>query len=66
MIANRLRAGWRHARDGARSMIGIPSYDAYLDHMRSAHPDVEPMDYPSFFRDRQDARYGAKGSGRCC
>ncbi len=56
----------RHLRDAARSMIGIPSYEAYLDHMRSAHPDTPPMDYITFFRDRQQARYGGKGGGRCC
>ena len=55
-------------RDGARLMIGVPSYEAYLEHARSAHPDDEPMSYEQFFRNRQDARYGGGGKGgfRCC
>jgi uncharacterized short protein YbdD (DUF466 family) len=55
-------------RDGARLMIGVPSYEAYLAHVRSAHPDHEPMSYAQFFRNRQDARYGGGGKGgfRCC
>ena len=47
--------------------VGTADYDAYLARHRQVHPEVEPMDYPTFFRDRQKARYGgAKGSSRCC
>jgi uncharacterized short protein YbdD (DUF466 family) len=34
--------------------------------MRLHHPDQPVMDYATFFRERQDARYGGKGGGRCC
>jgi uncharacterized short protein YbdD (DUF466 family) len=50
----------------ARSMVGLPSYAAYRRHMAAHHPDAEPMDEIAFFRDRQQARYGGKGGGRCC
>ncbi len=50
----------------ARSMVGVPSYAAYRAHMAAHHPDVAPMDEVAFFRDRQQARYGGKGGGRCC
>lgn len=55
-------------RDGARLMIGVPSYEAYLEHARCAHPDNEPMSYEQFFRNRQDARYGvgSRSGFRCC
>jgi uncharacterized short protein YbdD (DUF466 family) len=68
----RLRSSLRRLtcllRDGARLMIGVPKYEAYLAHARSAHPDHEPMSYAQFFRNRQDARYGGGGKGdfRCC
>jgi uncharacterized short protein YbdD (DUF466 family) len=53
--------------DGARLMVGVPSYDAYVEHMRRSHPAAPAMTYAEFFRARQDARYGARGSGlRCC
>ena len=53
--------------DGARLMVGVPSYDAYVEHMRRSHPAAPVMTYAEFFRARQDARYGAGGSGlRCC
>jgi uncharacterized short protein YbdD (DUF466 family) len=60
------RAIFRFVRDAAHSMVGIPSYDAYVAHMRAVHPDQPVMDYSAFFKDRQNARFGAKGGGRCC
>jgi len=54
--------------DSARLMVGVPDYQAYLDHMRQTHPDTAPLTYEAFFRDRQQARYGGGGKGgfRCC
>lgn len=53
-------------RRTARLMVGLPDYDAYLRHMHDHHPDHAPMDRTTFFRDRQEARYGGKNGGRCC
>lgn len=53
-------------RRTARSMVGMPDYEAYLRHMTAHHPDRPVMDRIQFFRDRQQARYGGKGGGRCC
>ncbi len=68
LLRTQLSAWGFRLRDGARLMVGIPSYEAYLEHVRLAHPDDEPMSYEAFFRDRQAARYGAGGKGgfRCC
>jgi uncharacterized short protein YbdD (DUF466 family) len=49
----------------ARLMVGVPDYDAYVNHMRVRHPEQSPLDYTSFFRARQEARYGGAQS-RCC
>jgi uncharacterized short protein YbdD (DUF466 family) len=52
----------------ARLMVGVPDYQTYVDHRRSAHPDQPVMSYEAFFRERQQARY-AVGKGRfrgCC
>lgn len=53
-------------REAALLMVGQPSYDAYLAHMAAHHPDRRPMTRIEFFRNREQARYGAKGGGRCC
>ena len=54
--------------DAARLMIGVPNYDVYVAHVRRTHPEATPMTYAEFFRERQNARYGADGKGgfRCC
>ncbi|MBH9579474.1 YbdD/YjiX family protein [Inhella proteolytica] len=48
-----------------RLMVGLPDYGAYVAHMQATHPGQEPMSYEAFFRERQEARYGAR-LGRCC
>lgn len=65
---DRIAAFGRCLCDGARLMVGVPSYEAYAAHARQVHPDQAPMTRAEFFRDRQDARYGAGGRGgfRCC
>lgn len=56
----------RYCGQTARLMVGLPDYEAYVAHMRRAHPDRPVMTYEQFFCERQDARYGGKGTGRCC
>lgn len=55
----------RSLAQSLRLMVGLPDYDAYLSHMKVTHPDLVPMNYEAFFRERQEARYGG-GRGRCC
>ena len=57
---------YRRLVQTARLACGLPDYDTYRAHMRLHHPDQPVMDYATFFRERQDARYGGKGGGRCC
>jgi uncharacterized short protein YbdD (DUF466 family) len=46
-------------------MLGVPDYDAYVAHLRTAHPDQAPLKRDAFFAARQQARFGAGGL-RCC
>ncbi len=45
----------------ARLMVGIPSYETYVEHRRLFHPDEPIMSYEEFFKERQDARYATSG-----
>ncbi|MFC0678875.1 YbdD/YjiX family protein [Lysobacter korlensis] len=56
---------WATAVRSARLAVGVPDYDAYVEHWRLHHPDRAPMDREAFFRERMDARYG-RGRSRCC
>jgi uncharacterized short protein YbdD (DUF466 family) len=48
-------------------MVGLPDYEAYQQHHQTHHPEKPLMTYQQFYRERQEARFGAKGKmNRCC
>jgi uncharacterized short protein YbdD (DUF466 family) len=57
---------WRRAVQTARLMVGIPDYETYRDHRRLHHPAEPVMSYAEFFRERQEARFGAHGKPTGC
>ena len=61
----RLKDAGRTLAQALRLMVGVPDYGRYLEHMARTHPEVAPMDYGSFLRNRQEARYAGAGRG-CC
>jgi uncharacterized short protein YbdD (DUF466 family) len=61
-----LRDVMKRAAQAARLMVGLPDYDAYLAHRRSAHPGEPPMSRAQFHRERTERRYAAGTTGRCC
>lgn len=66
-LGDELDKAGRYLGQTLRLMVGLPDYDVYLAHMQATHPGQPAMSYAEFFRDRQDARFGAKGGvGRCC
>jgi len=56
---------WQKLREGGALMVGVPDYERYLAHMRETHPGQEPLSRDAFMRNRMQARYGGKGSGKC-
>lgn len=50
----------------ARAMLGLGDYEAYCRHMADHHAGAPIMTRAQFFRNRQDARYGGAGTGKCC
>jgi Uncharacterized small protein len=52
--------------DMLRLMVGQPPYEAYLAHMARNHPGATPMTRVEFFRNREQARFGGAGGGKCC
>ena len=63
---NKLAVLFARVAETGRLMVGMPSYDAYRAHMAARHPDRPTMSEREFFRNRQEARYGGRGGGRCC
>lgn len=62
---NNLAKMGQYLGQAAKMMVGVPDYDAYVQHTRLKHPERTPMTYEEFFRERQDARY-ASSVGKCC
>lgn len=60
-----VRRVWRRLVQTARLCCGVPDYDNYVRHLMEKHPDRPIPDYGTFFRQRQDARFGG-GGFRCC
>lgn len=58
-------AAWRWLARAARLAVGLPDYEAYVDHLRRAHPDRVAMSREAFAIERMEARYG-RGRSRCC
>ncbi len=46
-------------------LVGLPSYDKYVEHMKKNHPDKVPKSQKEFFKEALDKKYGA-GGAKCC
>ncbi|MCH5336503.1 MAG: KCU-star family selenoprotein [Campylobacter sp.] len=47
-------------------LVGVASYDKYLEHMKEKHPEQSPKSREEFFKDYLERRYNSKGASRCC
>lgn len=49
-------------------LVGVPSYETYVDHMHKHHPDAPVKSRKEFFCEAQEDRFNAKGGkiSRCC
>lgn len=56
---------WLRLGELVRAVIGVPSYERYVAHMRAAHPDRAPLLHDDFVRHRLEERYTKPGA-RCC
>lgn len=45
-------------------LVGMPSYDKYLEHFKENHPDKIPKTQKEFFKEAMEAKYGA-GRNKC-
>ncbi|WP_104696997.1 MULTISPECIES: KCU-star family selenoprotein [unclassified Helicobacter] len=47
-------------------LVGVPSYDKYLEHHHKYHPNCKPKTRKEFFLEMQNQRYGSDGAKKCC
>jgi uncharacterized short protein YbdD (DUF466 family) len=48
-----------------RRIVGVPDYDAYVQHLRLHHPETEPATRNEFLKQCWDDKYTRPGN-RCC
>lgn len=47
-------------------LVGLSSYDKYLEHMKQKHPEKTPKTRKEFFKERLEKKYNSGGLNRCC
>lgn len=63
-VWNQIKTLYRHSDRFFHLLVGMPSYDKYLEHMKTHHPDQTPKTRKEFFTETMKAKYGA-GRSRC-
>ena len=64
-MINLLTTLWTTTASAFRAVLGVPDYQRYLAHMRSAHPGDRVMSETEFNHISLNDRYNRAGS-RCC
>ncbi|MGN4752224.1 YbdD/YjiX family protein [Bacillus cereus group sp. MYBK220-1] len=59
---------WRERKRFISLLVGVPSYEVYVEHMKKHHPEEEVLCQKQFFAEAQETRFNAKGGkiSRCC
>ncbi|WP_316572595.1 YbdD/YjiX family protein [Neobacillus sp. YIM B06451] len=67
-MLNKLKDMLAYRKQFISLLVGVPSYERYVEHMKAQHPDQPVKTRKEFFCEAQDARYNAKGGkvSRCC
>ncbi|MDA2217400.1 YbdD/YjiX family protein [Bacillus sp. RA(2023)] len=66
-MLKKLRQVWGQRKHFISLLVGVPSYETYVEHMKKHHPE-EVVCQKQFFAEAQEARFNAKGGkiSRCC
>jgi uncharacterized short protein YbdD (DUF466 family) len=64
-MINIIRSMFSNTASFVRAVLGVPDYDRYLSHMRTAHPGDRIMTETEFRHTRMNDRYNRAGS-KCC
>ncbi|RHW38952.1 DUF466 domain-containing protein [Neobacillus notoginsengisoli] len=67
-MLNKLKDILAYRKQFISLLVGVPSYEKYVEHMMAQHPGQPVKTRKEFFCEAQDARYNGKGGkvSRCC
>ncbi|PDY46236.1 cytosolic protein [Bacillus pseudomycoides] len=68
IMLKKLEKVWRTRKQFISLLVGVPSYETYVTHMKEYHPEEPILCRKQFFAEAQEARFNAKGGkiSRCC
>ena len=64
-LGGKIHALYKRSDRFVHLLVGLPSYDKYVEHMKKNHPDTVPKSQKEFFKEALDKKYGA-GGAKCC
>jgi uncharacterized short protein YbdD (DUF466 family) len=67
-MLNRLKKILKYRKQFLSLLVGVPSYEKYVEHMETHHPGEPIQSRKEFFCEAQNARYNGKDGkiSRCC
>ncbi len=67
-MLNKLRSLLQYRKQFISLLVGVPSYEIYVEHMALHHPDEPVKSRKEFFCEAQESRYSGKDGkvSRCC
>lgn len=67
-MLNKFKTIMQYLKQFFSLLVGVPSYEKYVEHMQAHHPGEPIQSRKEFFCEAQDARYNGKDGkiSRCC
>jgi uncharacterized short protein YbdD (DUF466 family) len=67
-MLNKMRSLLQYRKQFISLLVGVPSYEKYVEHMALHHPDEPVKSRKEFFCEAQESRYSGKDGkvSRCC
>lgn len=64
-LLERLKSLYQKSDRVINLLVGMRSYDKYVEHMKTKHPEQSILSRADFFKEALEARYNG-GVSRCC
>ncbi|EOB4991897.1 KCU-star family selenoprotein [Campylobacter upsaliensis] len=64
-LFKKIRFYYEKAERFFHPLVGLSSYDKYLEHMRENHPEIPPKSRGEFFKECLDKKYNQGGLNKC-
>ncbi|XJZ27862.1 YbdD/YjiX family protein [Bacillota bacterium Lsc_1132] len=67
-MLDKLRTIMKYRKQFLSLLVGVPSYEKYVEHMQAHHPNDAIKTRREFFCEAQESRYSGKDGkvSRCC